>query len=126
MRKPGERRAECAQELWSVGRDPCHQTLAAIRVHNWGMIKPNGLTCNQPGCGCASCLESGGLFGDDLGQLCFYDGSPASSQTLPVNPLTIRRTSDGISNHFSNHIPMRSSLLTPNYFRVRPSNEFGR
>lgn len=46
---------------------------------------PEGMTCNQPRCGRGNCLESGKLFGDDLGQLCFYDGSPASSQTLPLH-----------------------------------------
>lgn len=44
------------------------------------------MTCNEPGCGCDGLIESRGLFGDDLDQLCFYDGSPALSQTLPVNP----------------------------------------
>lgn len=66
-------------------------------------MNPEGMTRNQARCGRSKCLESGELFGNDLGRLCFYDGSLASSQTLRLMPLTIRKTSDGISNRFSDH-----------------------
>lgn len=53
------------------------------------LLDADGMTCNQPRCGCGICLESveWPCSVTTLASFCFYDGSPASSQTLLLNPL---------------------------------------
>lgn len=105
------------------GTHPFHRSLAAIRGQAPSVITTNGMTCNRPRCGRGNQLPRVVWVCSVTPWASFVSMTAALHRVKPcfTTPLTIRKTSDGISNRFSDHNSTAEQFTHPSSYLMTSS-----